>query len=110
MKKILPILSIILGLAACNDKATLDNSRVHYVTYEGRKFEVRVAPTEKPNEYRLLVVRATLVINPDPERERERDSAIAWKAIQVVCKGGRPQVLEHNLIDNVNFMTRFRCA
>ncbi|TAJ85958.1 hypothetical protein [Reyranella sp.] len=110
MKRILPILLAIFGLAACNDKATLDNSRVRYITYEGRKFEVRVAATDVPNEYRLLVVRATLVVNPDPERERARDSAVAWEAIQQVCKGGNPQVLEHNLIDNVNFMTRFRCA
>ncbi len=72
MKRILPILLAILGLAACNDKATLDNSRVRYITYEGRKFEVRVAATDVPNEYRLLVVRATLVVNPDPERERAR--------------------------------------
>lgn len=110
MKGKLPLLLAILGLAACNDKATLDHSRVRYITYEGRKFEVRVAPTDVPNEYRLLVVRATLVVNPDPERERARDSAVAWEAIQQVCKGGNPQVLEHNLIDNVNFMTRFRCA
>lgn len=110
MKRILPILLAIFGLAACNDKATLDNSRVRYVTYEGRKYEVRVAPTGTPNEYRLLVVRATLVINPDPERERERDSAVAWQVIPVVCKGGQPQVLDHNLVDDVNFVIRFRCA
>ncbi len=61
MKRILPILLAILGLAAqVNDKATLDNSRARRITYEGRKFEVRVAATDVPNEYRLLVVRATL--------------------------------------------------
>lgn len=99
----------LLGLAACNDKGTLDRSQVQYVTREGRKFEVRVAPTGTPNEYRLLVVRATLVINPDPELERERAWAVARDVIQQTCKGGRSRVLEDNLVDNVNLFTRFQC-
>ena len=110
MKRILlPLSAALLGLAACNDKASLDNSQVQYVTREGRKFEVRVAPTGTPNEYRLMVVRATLVIDPDPELERERGWAVARDVIQQTCKGGRSQVLEDNLVDNVNLFTRFRC-
>ena len=56
-----------------------------------------------------MVVRATLVINPDPELERERAWAVARDVIQQTCKGGRSQVLEDNLVDNVNLFTRFRC-
>ena len=56
-----------------------------------------------------MVVRATLVINPDPELERERAWAVARDVIQQACKGGRSQVLEDNLVDNVNLFTRFRC-
>ena len=96
-------------MAACHDKATLEKSRTHVVTVEGRKYEVRVTPTDMPNEYRMLVVRATLVVNPDPERERQRDSNVARQVMDRLCRGQPYQVLEESLTDNVNLQTRFRC-
>jgi hypothetical protein len=95
--------------AACYDKATLEKSRTHVVTVEGRKFEVRVTPTDVANEYRMLIVRATLVVRPDPERERERDSNVARQVMDRICRGQPYEVLEETLVDNVNLQSRFRC-
>jgi hypothetical protein len=104
------VLAMMIPLtAACHDKATLEKSRTHIVTVEGRKFEVRVTPTDVPNEYRMLVVRATLVVRPDAERERQRDSNVARQVMDKVCRGQPYQVLEENLVDNVNLQARFRC-
>lgn len=96
-------------LAACNDKGTLERSQVEIIRVEGRRFEVRVAPTAMPDEYRLLVVRATLVIDPDPEAERNRGWNVARQIMDRTCKGRTYKVLEDNLVDNVNLYTRFRC-
>ena len=109
MKTFASLLALALGLAACNDKGTLDQSQVQYVTLEGRKYEVRVSPADAANEYRLLVVRATLVIDPDASRERERNWNVARQIIRQTCKGGPSQTLEDNLVDNVNLYVRFRC-
>ena len=70
-KRALPLVLIALGLAACTTtattpKGTLDRSQVETVRVDGRLYEVRVAPAEVEGEYRLLVVRGTAVINPDP--------------------------------------------
>lgn len=96
-------------LAACQEKATLEGSRVEYMTVEGRKFEVRIATTGVPDEYRLLVVRATLVINPDPGSEAERGWVVAGRVMDQTCKGRPHQVLENGIIDTVNLEIRFRC-
>jgi hypothetical protein len=61
-----------LTLAACHDKGTLEGSRVENVRVDGRRFEMRVAPADGESEFRMLVVRATIVINPNPEAEEER--------------------------------------
>lgn len=106
---ILLLLPIALALGACNDKATLDRSQVETVRVEGRLFEVRIAPTEVANEYRMLVVRATLVINPDPEAERARASNVARQFMDRTCKGQPYRTLQDNLVDEVNLETRFRC-
>lgn len=99
-----------LAIAACNDKGTLDRSQVEYMRVEGRRFEVRLAPTDTEREFRLLVVRATLVIDPDPEAERSRGWNVARQVMDRTCKGRPFEVLEDNLVDNVNLYTRFRCA
>jgi hypothetical protein len=52
------------SVAGCHQKGSLEGGRVEMVKVEGRRFEVRVAPTETANEYRMLVIRATMVINP----------------------------------------------
>jgi hypothetical protein len=79
----------VLMLAACYDKGTLEGSRVEYVRVEGRRFEVRVAPADVEGEFRMLVVRATIVIDPNPEAERSRASNVAKPFIERTC-GGAP--------------------
>jgi hypothetical protein len=110
MTKTYLALLALLALGACNTKATLDDSQVETVRVDGRLFEVRIAPTGVANEYRMLVVRATVVINPDPEAERARDWNVARQYMDRTCKGRRYQVLDNNLVDEVNLETRFRCA
>jgi hypothetical protein len=100
----------LLTLGACNTKATLDGSQVETVRVDGRLFEVRIASTSVANEYRMLVVRATVVINPDPEAERARNWNVARQYMDRTCKGRPYQVLDNNLVDEVNLETRFRCV
>jgi len=78
-----------LMVAACHDKGTLEGSRVEYVRVEGRRFEVRVAPADVEGEFRMLVVRATLVINPNAEAERSRAENLAKPFMTRSC-GGQP--------------------
>ncbi len=49
------------------------------------------------------------MINPDPEGEYERTSAVARQIMDRTCRGGDYQVLEDNLVDRVNLQIRFRC-
>ncbi len=98
-----------LALAGCEAKSSLDGSKVEMMTEDGRKFEVRLASTGTPGDYRLMVVRATLVINPDVEVERARAQNLALQVMDRTCRGRRYQVTEDNLVDNVNHYTRFRC-
>ncbi|MDI1287123.1 MAG: hypothetical protein PSV46_22255 [Reyranella sp.] len=109
MKKISFLLVLVLALAACHDKATLDQSQVEYMTLEERKYEIRVASAGVPDEYRLLIVRATLVINPDPEAERARNQNVANRVMDRTCKGRPVRTLENNLVDELNLEIRFRC-
>jgi hypothetical protein len=97
-------------LAGCNQKATLDRSRVEMVTVEGRKFEVRIAPTGAPDEYRMLVVRATLVVNPDAEREYQRNWNVARQFMERTCRGQPYKTLDDTLVDQVNLQIRFVCT
>ena len=62
----------VLMVAACHDKGMLEGSRVEYVRVEGRRFEVRVAPADVEGEFRMLVVRATIVLNPDADAAAPR--------------------------------------
>jgi hypothetical protein len=100
----------VLMVAACHDKGTLEGSRVEYVRVEGRRFEVRVAPANVEGEFRLLVVRATIVINPDPEAEHSRAADVAKPFLERTCGGRSYQVLEDQLIDSVTLSLRFRCG
>jgi hypothetical protein len=90
-----------LMVAACHDKGTLEGSRVEYVRVEGRRFEVRVAPADVEGEFRMLVVRATIVINPNPEAERRRAENVAKPFMERSCRGQSYKVLEDLLIDSV---------
>ncbi len=99
-----------LALAACAQKETLERSRVEMMTVEGRKFEVRTVPTGQPGEYRMLVVRGTLVVNPDPEREYQRAWNVARQVMDRTCKGRPYKVLDDTMVDEVNLQTRFVCS
>jgi hypothetical protein len=100
----------LLMLVACHDKGTLENSRVEIVRVEGRRFEVRVAPADAEGEFRMLVVRATIVLNPDPEAERSRAENVAKPFMERSCRGQSYKVLDDQLIDNVTLSLRFRCV
>ncbi len=95
-------------IAGCYDKGSLEGSSVQLVTVEGRRFEVRIAPTGNENEYRMLVVRATLVIEPDPELESMRAERVAKQFIAQTCKG-RPYEEIISTLQGVNYRTVFRC-
>lgn len=98
-----------LALAGCSPKGSLEGSQVEVVRVEGRLYEVRVAPTGTPNEYRMLIVRATMVIGPDPERETERDREVAERYMKQTCKGGPYEEIVAGLQGDVNYRTLFRC-
>lgn len=105
---------VMLVLAACTTtaatpKGTLDRSQVETVRVEGRLYEVRVAPAEVEGEYRLLIVRGTIVVNPDPQRESERLWNVVQPFMQRTCRGPFV-VLDNNLADKVNLYIRFRCG
>lgn len=110
-KRALPTLALVaLALTGCvTTKGTLDKSQVETVRVEGRLYEVRVAPAEAEGEYRLLIVRATIAIAPDPQRESERLWNVVQPFMQRTCKGPFV-VLENNLADKVNLYIRFRCG
>ena len=100
----------VLVLSGCHDKGTLDSSRVEMVRVEGRRFEVRVAPADAEGEFRMLIVRATIVVNPDAEAERSRAENVAKPFMERSCRGQSYKVLDDQLIDNVTLSLRFRCV
>ena len=104
------LLASALSVSACQEKATLDRSRVEMVRVDGRRFEVRIAPTGVPDEYRILVVRATVVINPDAELEYQRNWNVARQFMDRTCRGQPYKTLDSNLVDNVNLQIRFACT
>ncbi len=103
------LLAATLALTACHEKATLDRSQVEMVTMDGRKFEVRVASTDVANEYHIVVVRGSAVINPDPEFEYQRTWKVARQVMDRTCKDRPYQTFDDTLIDDVNLRLRFRC-
>ncbi len=111
--KTLPLALVAVVLAACTStpapKGALDRSQVETVRVEGRLYEVRVAPAEVESEYRLLIVRGTIVVNPDPQLESQRLWNVVQPFMQRTCKGPFV-VLENNLADEVNLYIRFRCG
>ena len=98
-----------LALMACEEQRTIDRTQAEYTTVEGRRIEVRVQSTNVANEYRLLAVRDTIVIDPDPQNERRRGMLAARQFMKRTCKGATAEVLEEGLLDNINYFVRFRC-
>jgi hypothetical protein len=106
----LPLAVVALVLAGCTTtKGTLDRSQVETVRVDGRPYEVRIAPAAVEGEYRLLVVRGTIVIDADPQVESQRLWNVVQPFMQRTCKGPFV-VLENNLADKVNLYIRFRCG
>ena len=101
---------VLLGLTACvTSKGTLEGSRAETVRVDGKLYEVRVAPAETAGEYRLLLVRGTVVVDPDPRLESERNWNVVQPFLERTCKGPFV-VLDHQLTDKVNLFVRFRCG
>jgi hypothetical protein len=90
-------------------KGTLERSRAETVRVDGRLYEVRVASSEVEGEHQLLIVRATIVIDPDPNLESQRNWNVVQPFMQRTCRGPFV-VLENQLVDKVNLYIRFRCG
>ena len=98
-----------LALAGCYSKGTLDGTQVEQVKVEGRVFEVRIAPTGTPDEYRMLVIRGTMVINPDSELEMIRAREVSRRFMQQTCKGRDYEEILAGLQADINYRVLFRC-
>src|SRR5260370_10565176 len=106
MKRALPAALAAIPLAACTPKGTLDRSEVETVKVDGRLYEVRVAPTEVEGEYRLLLVRGTVVIDPDPGLESQRNWNVVQPFMQRTCKGSF-SALDNPPAERVNLCITF---
>jgi hypothetical protein len=104
------ILSALAALGACESKGTLGSSREELVRVEGRQYEVRIARTDMPNTWRMLIVRATIVLDADPEVERMRAVNVARPFMERTCKGAPYTQIMDKLQDDVNYYTLFRCG
>jgi hypothetical protein len=98
-----------LALAGCYQKGSLEGSQVETVKVEGRRFEVRIAPTGTPDEWRMLIIRATMVVSPDPELEMARAREVAARYEQQTCKGRPYEEILAGLQGDVNYRVLFRC-
>ncbi len=104
------VLLAVFGLAGCEEQRTIDRTQAECTTVEGKRIEVRVQSTGVVNEYRLLAVRDTIVIDPDTDNERRRGMMAAKPFMKRTCKGATIEVLEERLVDNINFFVRFKCV
>jgi hypothetical protein len=95
-------------LAGCYQVGSLPGTQVEPITVEGRKFEVRLRPTGAPNEWRMEINRATIVVGPDYELEGDRAREVAKRIMERTCKG-RPYSQEIDGMQGINYRTVFRC-
>ncbi len=95
-------------LAGCYQVGSLAGTEVEPITVEGRKFEVRLTQTGAPNEWRMEVNRATMVIGPDYETEGDRARAVAKRIMDRTCKG-RPYNQPIDGMRGINYYTTFTC-
>jgi hypothetical protein len=99
----------LLLLTGCYQVGSLEGTQVEPITVEGRKFEVRLRPTDiAPNQWRLEVNRATIVYNPDYEVEGIRAREVARRIMDRTCKG-RPYNQSVDGMRGVNYYTVFTC-
>ena len=96
-------------LAGCYPVGSLDGTQVEPMTVEGRKFEVRIGRTGNgPNEWRMEINRATIVVGPNYDVEYDRARNVGQRMMDRTCKG-RPynQAIESR--SGVNYRTVFTC-
>lgn len=100
------------SLAACHDQHTIEGTSSRYINVAGKRMKVNLSATGSPNQYDLLVVRDAIVIDPDPEAERERGQEAASRVTREVCnvRGLKPQVLVDRLVQQLNYYVSFRCV
>ena len=106
-----PLLSLaaVSLLAGCYQVGSLSGTQVEPITVEGRKFEVRLRPTDlAPNQWRLEINRATIVYNPDYEVEDIRAREVAKRIMDRTCKG-RPYSQSIDGMRGINYYTVFTC-
>ena len=101
-----------LGLCACHSQHSLEGTSSQFINVAGKRVKVDLSPSDVPGEFDLLVVRDAIVINPDPENERERGRDAARRVMDDVCGVKRlsPQVVGERLVQQLNYYVRFRCA
>ena len=101
-----------IGLGACHDQQSIERTQSQYMNVGGKRVKVDLKPTDVPGQFDLLVVRDTIVVNPDPETERERGRDAATRVMEEVCGGKRlrPEVLGERLVQQLNYYVRFRCV
>ena len=96
-------------LAGCYQVGSLEGTQVEPITVEGRKFEVRLRPTDvTPNQWRLEVNRSTIVYNPDYEVEGDRAREVARRIMNRTCKA-RPYNQAIDGMQGINYYTVFTC-
>ena len=109
-RRALGTLFALAALGACETKGTLENSREELVRVEDRQYEVRIAKTDMPDTWRMLIVRATIVLDADPEVERLRAQNVARPFMERTCQGAPYSQIMDKLQDDVNYYTLFRCG
>lgn len=109
MRKLVAGTIAALSLAGCYQVGSLEGTQVEPITVEGRKFEVRLRRTDTaPNQWRMEINRATMVVGPDYELEGDRAREVAHRIMTRTCKG-RPynQLVEG--MRGINYTTVFTC-
>lgn len=97
-----------LLLAGCYQVGSLEGTQVEPIKVDGRKFEVRLARTGTPNQWRMEINRSTIVIGPDYETEGDRAREVAKRIMDRTCKG-RPYNQAVEGMRGINYTTVFTC-
>jgi hypothetical protein len=95
-------------LAGCYQVGSLPGTQVEPITVDGRKFEVRLTSTGAPNEWRMEINRATMVLGPEYETEGDRAREVAKRVMDRTCKG-RPYNQPIDGMRGINYYTTFTC-
>ena len=95
-------------LAGCYQVGSLEGTQREQMRVEGRLFEVRLGRTGNPNEWRMQINRATMVIGPDLETEGDRAREVARRIIERTCQG-RPYSQPIDGMRGINYYTTFVC-